>query len=165
MADYKTQLISDVSEALVGQIRQSDIETVSDEMAIALRDYEVTKRVTDLAKYEGANELILKRYKACLVISGRSPKTIAQYERIVKKLFIALQKNYTDMTVSDLRYFLAYEKSRGVSNRTLENTRVQISSFFSWLLEEELINKNPCRSISPIKYQKEIKLPFFCICN
>lgn len=163
MADYKTQLISDVSEALVGQIRQKDIETVSDEMAIALRDYEVTKRVTDLVNYEGANELILKRYKACLVISGRSPKTIAQYERIVKKLFIALQKNFTDMTVSDLRYFLAYEKSRGVSNRTLENTRVQISSFFTWLLEEELINKNPCRSISPIKYQKEVKLPFSSI--
>lgn len=163
MADYKTQLISDVSEALVGQIGQNDIETVSDEMAIALRDYEVTKRVTELVKYEGANEMILKRYKACLVITGRSPKTVAQYERIVKKLFIALQKNYTDMTVSDLRFFLAYEKSRGVSNRTLENTRVQISSFFTWLLEEELIPKNPCRSIPPIKYTKEVRLPFSAI--
>lgn len=163
MADYKAQLISDVSEALVGQIGQNDIETVSDEMAIALRDYEVTKRVTELVKYEGANEMILKRYKACLVITGRSPKTVAQYERIVKKLFLALQKNYTDMTVSDLRYFLAYEKSRGVSNRTLENTRVQISSFFTWLLEEELIPKNPCRSIPPIKYTKEVRLPFSAI--
>ena len=160
MADYKEQLVSDVTEALVGQIRQSDIETVSDEMVIALRDYEVTKRVTDLVKYDGANEMILKRYKACLVIAGRSEKTVAQYERTVKKLFIALQKNYTDMTVSDLRFFLAYEKSRGVSNRTLENTRVQISAFFSWLFEEELINKNPCRSITPIKYTKEVKLPF-----
>ena len=163
MADYKTQFISDVSEALVGQIRQSDIEVVSDEMALALRDYELTKRITALAKYEGANELILKRYKACLVIAGRSPKTIEQYERTVKKLFIALQKNYTDMTVSDLRYFLAYEKSRGVSNRTLENTRVQISSFFTWLMDEELIGKNPCRSISPIRYTKEVKLPFTAI--
>ena len=163
MADYKAQLISDVTEALVGQIKQRDIETVSDEMVIALRDYEVTKRVTELVKYDGANEMILKRYKACLFIAGRSEKTVAQYERTVKKLFIALQKNYTDMTVSDLRFFLAYEKSRGVSNRTLENTRVQISAFFSWLLEEELINKNPCRTISPIKYTKEVKLPFSAI--
>ena len=61
MADYKTQLISDVSEALVGQIGQNDIETVSDEMAIALRDYEVTKRVTELVRYEGANESRLSR--------------------------------------------------------------------------------------------------------
>ena len=163
MADYKTQLISNVTEALVGQIKQNDIEIVSDEMAIALRDYEITKRVTELVKYDGANEMILKRYKACLVIAGRSPKTIEAYERIVKKLFIALQKNYTDMTVSDLRYFLAYEKSRGVSNRTLENTRVQISSFFAWLLDEELISKNPCRPIPPIKYPKEVRLPFSAV--
>ena len=107
--------------------------------------------------------MILKRYKACLVIAGRSEKTIAQYERTAKKLFMALQKNYTDMNVSDLRYFLAYEKSRGVSNRTLENTRVQISAFFTWLLDEELIGKNPCRSIAPIKYPKEVRLPFSAI--
>ena len=124
MADYKAQLVSDVTEALVGQIKQGDIEIVSDEMALALRDYDLTRRSTELAVYEGANEKILIRYKACLVIAGRSEKTVAQYERTVKKLFIALQKNYTDMTVSDLRYFLAYEKNRGVSSRTLENTRV-----------------------------------------
>lgn len=160
MADYKTQFVSDVSEALVGKIKQSDIEIVSDEMALALRDYDLTRRNTELAVYEGVNEKILMRYKACLTIAGRSPKTVVAYERTVKKLFMALQKNYTDMTVSDLRYFLAYEKNRGVSNRTLENTRVQISAFFSWLLDEELINKNPCRSITPIRYTKEVKLPF-----
>lgn len=163
MADYKSQFISEVSEALVGQLKQNDIELVSDEMAIALKNYELTKNITELVKYEGANEMILKRYKACLVIAGRSEKTISQYERTAKKLFIALQKNYTDMNVSDLRYFLAYEKSRGVSNRTLENTRVQISAFFTWLLDEELIGKNPCRSIAPIKYPKEVRLPFSAI--
>lgn len=163
MADYKEKFVSEVSEALVGQISQSDIGIVSDEMTIALRDYDLTKRVTDLVKYDGVNELILKRYKACLVIAGRSPKTIAQYERTIKKLFITLQKNYTDMTVSDLRYFLAYEKSRGVSNRTLENTRVHISAFFTWLLDEELINKNPCRPIAPIRFTKEVKLPFSAV--
>lgn len=84
MADYKEKFVSEVSEALVGQISQSDIGIVSGEMTIALRDYELTKRVTDLVKYDGANELILKRYKACLVIAGRSPKTIAQYERTIK---------------------------------------------------------------------------------
>lgn len=163
MADYKKQLISDVTEALVTKLDQDDIDTVSDEMLIALQDYEVTKQAHQIVVYDGYNEMILKRYKACLIIAGRSPKTIDAYERIVKKLFEAVQKNFTDMTVSDLRYFLAYEKSRGVSNRTLENTRVQISSFFTWLLDEELITKNPCRAIAPIKYPKEIRLPFSAI--
>lgn len=163
MADYKRELVSDVTEALLDRLNQEEVEVVSEEMAIALNDYEVTKVVKAVVPYNGVNEMILKRYKACLIIAGRSPKTITAYIRTVTKLFEALQKNYTDMTVSDLRYFLAYEKSRGVSNRTLENTRVQISSFFTWLLEEELINKNPCRSIAPIRYPKEIKLPFSVI--
>ena len=160
MADCKIQLIQDVTCSLVGKMGQSDIELVSDEMAIALRDYNVTKNITELVKYDGANELIVKRYKACMVISGKSPKTIAAYERTVKILFRTLQKNYTDMTVSDLRYFLALEKSRGVSNRTLENTRIQISAFFTWLLDEELIGKNPCRQIAKIKYEAKVRLPF-----
>lgn len=163
MADYKTQLISDVTEALVDRIDQEDVEIVSEEMALALKNYEITKQTREIITYDGINEMILKRYKACLIIAGRSPKTVAAYERIVRKLFDAIQKNFTDMTVSDLRYFLAYEKSRGVSNRTLENTRVQISSFFTWLLDEEMIYKNPCKQIAPIKYPKEIRLPFSAI--
>ena len=163
MADYKKQLISDVTEALVTKLDQNDVDIVSDEMLIALQDYEVTKQVRQIVAYDGYNEMILKRYKACLIIAGRSPKTIDAYVRIAKKLFDAVQKNYTDMTVSDLRYFLAFEKSRGVSNRTLENTRVQISAFFTWLMDEELIAKNPCRAITPIKYPKEVRYPFSAI--
>lgn len=163
MADYKTQLISDVTEALTSKLTQEDVTTVSEEMSLALNDYEVTKRQTQLVPYSEYNEKIQQRYRACLIISGRSPKTVEQYDRIVKKLFEAVQRNYDEMTVSDLRYFLALEKGRGVSNRTLENERVMISSFFSWLLNEELINRNPCRSIAPIKYTKEVKLPFSAI--
>lgn len=160
MTDYRNQLVSDVTESLVGKLDSSDIGIVSDEMVIALRDYEVTKRVTDLVTYDGYDEMVQKRYRACMIIAGKSPKTIEQYDRIVRKLFLTLQKHYTDMTVSDLRYFLAMEKSRGVSDRTLENTRVMISSFFTWLLDEELISKNPCHSIKPIRYEDKVRLPF-----
>ena len=160
MSDCKTQLISDVTTALVSKLDPDDIDLVSDEMLIALKDYQVTKNVTELVQYDGFNEMILKRYRACLVISGRSPKTIEAYDRQIKILFRVLQKNFTDMTVSDLRYFLALEKSRGVSNRTLENTRIVISSFFTWLLDEDLINKNPCHFIKPIKYTSKVRYSF-----
>ena len=119
MADYKQELITDVTTALTGTLDAESIGAVSEEMSVALRDYEVTKQIKQLVTYDGANEMILKRYKACLLIAGKSPKTITAYEYTIKKLFEALQKNYLDMTVSDLRYFLAYEKSRGVSNRLI----------------------------------------------
>ena len=160
MADYKAQLISDVTTSLADRMSPEEIGTVSEEMTVALRDYEVTRLSTELATYEGINESIIKRYRACMIIAGKSPKTVAAYERTAKKLFEALRKNYTDMSVSDLRYFIAYEKSRGISNRTLENTRAQLSAFFAWLLDEELIYKNPCRTIKPIKYTDEVRHPF-----
>jgi len=37
---------------------------------------------------------------------------------------------------------------------------VQISSFFTWLLDEELIQKNPCHTIKPIRYEDKVRLPF-----
>lgn len=160
MSDCKQELISDVTGALVSKLDQDGLEAVSHEMVVALKDYQVTRNVTQLVKYDGANEMLLKRYKACLIIEGKSPKTIDAYTRIAKKLFQTLQRNYTDMTVSDLRYYLAYEKSRGVSNQTLENTRVMISAFFSWMLNEDLIIKNPCRTIGPIKCEQKVKNPF-----
>lgn len=160
MADYKANLISDVTASLVSKLDYEDINTVADEMHITLKDYEVTKVSTEIVKYDGINEELLKRYKACLFIAGKSPKTIVLYERTVIRLFQIVQKNYVDMAVSDLRYFLAFEKSRGLSNRTLENERVQISAFFAWLVEEEIVNKNPCRSVKPIKYEGKVRLPF-----
>lgn len=163
MADYKMQLISEVAQGLTTKIDPDDITIVSEEMAITLKDYDVTKRTTELVVYDGINEQIIKKYKACMIIAGRSPKTIYQYERCLMRLFQVVQRNYTDMTVSDLRYFLAYEKSRGISNRTLENVRVQVQSFFNWLVDEDMIIKNPCKTIAPIKYTSKVKEPFSSI--
>ena len=94
------------------------------------------------------------------MISGKSEKTIAQYKRTAEKLAQVTNKIYTDIGVYDIRLFLAEEKQRGVSNRTLENTRANLSAFFQWLLQEDHITKNPCMNISPIKYTDKVRLPF-----
>lgn len=160
MADHKMDLVNDVTVSLVTKLEPGDLETVTDEMLLALRNYDVTKHTTDIVTYDGFNEKIIKRFVACLQISGRSEKTIAQYERAVKKLFGVLQKNFTDMTVSDIRLYLAFEKNRGISNVTLNTTRSILFSFFSWLIDEELIVKNPLRTIAPIKCEEKVRLPF-----
>lgn len=52
------------------------------------------------------------------------------------------------------------KKNRGVSNRTLENTRIQLSAFFQWMVNDDLINRNPCSTINAIKYTKKVRHPF-----
>ena len=51
-------------------------------------------------------------------------------------------------------------KNRGISNLSLNNKRSAISSFFSWLVDEEYIDKDPTRKIKKIKVTKKKKKAF-----
>ncbi|EKY18734.1 site-specific recombinase, phage integrase family, partial [Anaerostipes hadrus ATCC 29173 = JCM 17467] len=66
-----------------------------------------------------------------------------------------------DIDATDIRGFLyAYKQSRCISNLSLNNKRSAISSFFSWLADEEYIDKDPTRKIKKIKVTKKKKKAF-----
>lgn len=161
--DCRIDLIRALEEKLMATLAIETVELVINDFTQLLQTYEVTERTTALTIYENENEKILKKYCACLFIDGKSEKTIAQYHRTVIKMTEMLQKLYTEIGPYDIRLFLAYEKSRGISNRTLENTRANLSAFFQWMTTEEIIEKNPCMSIKPIKYNDKQKFPFSAV--
>lgn len=160
MSDYKIQFIREI-EAQLGQILDSDsFEPTINAITRALNGYEITKPTTEITPYISVNESLLKMYCGCLLVGGKSEKTIAQYKRTIEKFAEFANKTFLDVGVYDIRLFLAMEKQRGVSNRTLENTRANLSAFFQWLQREEHIGKNPCMNIQPIKYTDKVRLPF-----
>lgn len=158
----------DCREELISRIRTNIGNTLNPEAAAAaieavireMADYEIMERETALAIWDDENARILKRYSACLKLDGKSEKTIYQYMRSCQRLAEELGKPYTEMGAYDIRYFLAIQKERGVSNRTAENMRANLSAFFQWMTCEEIIPKNPCMKIKPIKCTEEIRLPF-----
>lgn len=158
--DNREKIIHELEIKLVPIFDMETVTRISTLLRTLLLDYEVQERCTDVVIRDSTNDKILKRYCACLLIDGKSEKTIYQYRRSVQLLSDKLGKNFTDMGVYDIRYYLGCEKSRGISNVSLENTRANLSAFFQWLVNEELINKNPMITIKPIKCSKEIKLPF-----
>lgn len=160
MADYKLEFITKTEIELSEKLDHESRITAVDTVTRVLDDYEVTKKNADLIPYEDVNGALLKRYCACLLIEGKSQKTVSQYKRTIEKFSDVVRKNYNEIMVYDIRLFLACEKQRGVSNRTLENTRAYLSAFFQWLSREELIFKNPCLSVKPIKFVDKVKLPF-----
>lgn len=157
--NFKTELIQKFQEQIIDVCGAAEAERITDVLTIALEEYDVTERCRALVPYDDENERILKRYLACLFIDGKSEKTIEAYKRTIIKMTECLQKNYTEMGPYDIRLFLAYEKSRGVSNTTLENTRANMSAFFQWMAIEELVDKNPCLNIKPIKCQEKERFP------
>ena len=161
MGDYKMEFMqeTEIKLAFLGDERQKAVDVI----AGILKDYDLSKSETDLIVYPEVNEKLLNRYCACLAIGGKSEKTIAQYRRTAERFAQVTNKIYTDIGVYDVRLFLGEEKQRGVSNRTLENTRANLSAFYQWLLQEDHITKNPLMSVQPIKYPDKIRLPFSTI--
>lgn len=161
MSDYRMEVIRSVETGLTGRLTDAQIQMVSDEIIKALDGFDVVvEDKKEIMEYKNINESIVKRYCACLMIEGKSEKTIYGYARLIRKMYEQVQKNYTEMGVYDIRLFLAFEKQRGVSNQTLENTRAYISAFFQWMEREELIDKNPCANVKTIKCTDKVRTPF-----
>lgn len=160
MSDYRNEFLKAVEENLLTILEENDLGPVVDVITRLLSGYEITERCTDIAPLDDVNEKLMKRYAACLAIEGKSEKTIKQYTRSLRKLSEAIQKPFPEYGVYDIRYYLACEKQRGLSNMTLENIRASLSAFFRWLSKEGITERNIMESITPIAVPKEVRKAF-----
>lgn len=158
--DYNMAFIKDVETSLATMFTLEQVNIISNIITKALYNYEITNRCTDVVVYDDENQRIIKRFGACLLIDGKSHKTVYQYIRSVNKLSETICKPLKEIGTYDIRFFLATEKDRGLSGRSLENTRANLSAFFQWMVNDELIEKNPISKLKPIKYHENIKLSF-----
>lgn len=91
-------------------------------------------------------------------MQGLSEKSISLYIMILKNFINTVNKELDKITATDIRLYLYnYQESHKISNRTLDMRRVVISSFFSWLTQEEYITKNPALRVNPIKHERKHK--------
>lgn len=158
--DYRMNFVREVETNLACHYDPEEIAQISNLVVKALEGYELTERCTDLALRDDTNEKLIRRFRACMMVDGKSDKTAYQYVRTIRKLSDMIGRPFTEMGAYDVRYFLAMEQERGMSQRTLENTRANISAFFQWMTEDEIIPKNPVTKIRPIKFPSEVKKAF-----
>jgi site-specific recombinase XerD len=158
--DYRMDFIRNVESALARTYDPDEIVQISNIVIKALSEYEIAERCTDLVPQDDINEKLIRRYTACLLVDGKSKNTVKQYARTAQKLSDLIRKPFTEMGTYDVRYFLATEKERGLSNSTLETQRSYLSAFFQWLTDDEVIQRNPIGKLKPIKYKQEIRKAF-----
>lgn len=95
---------------------------------------------------------LLRLFLTAKEVEGCSPKTIAYYESTLAHMTASIAKPYTQVSSDDLRSYLnKYETERGVGKATIDNIRRIMSSFFSWLEDEDYIVKSPVRRIHRVK--------------
>lgn len=109
-------------------------------------------------KTEISNEDFLNMFLDAKRIEGCSDRTIQYYRMTVEHLLANTESSVRKITTEEIRAYLAdYQKINGCSNVTIDNIRRNISSFFSWLEEEDYILKSPMRRIHKIKTKTVVK--------
>lgn len=117
-------------------------------------------RLTDQTKSVSSvsNSNYLAMFLNAKKIEGCSERTLVYYKNTVEKLLDGITDPIRKVTTDDIREYLAnYQGLNDCSKTTIDNIRRNISSFFTWLEEEDYIIKSPMRRIHKIKSTKTVK--------
>ena len=105
-----------------------------------------------------SNGSYLSMFLSAKRIEGCSERTLDYYKVTVEKLLDKINEPIRKITTDDIRGYLAdYQGINNCSKTTIDNIRRNISSFFTWLEEEDYIIKSPMRRIHKIKTVKTVK--------
>ena len=109
-------------------------------------------------KTEISNYDYLQLFLDAKKIEGCSERTLQYYQVTVERLFKSIKTPVRKQTTEEIRKYLSdYQKINNCSKVTVDNIRRNISSFFSWLEEEDYILKSPMRRIHKIKTKQQVK--------
>lgn len=107
---------------------------------------------TELVPSTREESNLLHLFLTAKEVEGCSPRTIAYYESTLNHMTTTIAKPYTQIESDDLRRYLSeYEAQRNAGKVTIDNIRRIMSSFFSWLENEDYIVKSPVRRIRRVK--------------
>lgn len=107
---------------------------------------------------EISSQVLLQRFIEAKRIEGCSEKTLVYYQNTINQMLDWIGKEVMHIVTEDLRCYLTdYQKSKDLSRVTIDNVRRILSSFFSWLEDEEYIIKSPIRRIHKVKVMSSIK--------
>lgn len=109
-------------------------------------------------KKEISNDDFLKMFLDAKRIEGCSDRTLNYYKITVEHFISQVKNRVRKITTEEIREYLSnYQKRNNCSNVTIDNVRRNISSFFSWLEEEDYILKSPMKRIHKIKTKTVVK--------
>ena len=111
-----------------------------------------------IQKEEISNDEYLRLFLDAKRIEGCSERTIKYYSVTVVRMLQKIETPVRKISTEEIRkYLVDYQKINDCSKVTVDNVRRNISSFFSWLEEEDYILKSPMGRIHKIKTKQPVK--------
>lgn len=152
----KQELITEVMQRMLPYLDNAQLRHLRQTIEQTLCHYKVTNG--DVESEENDSKELITKFIAAKRIEGCSEKTLKYYQTTIEAMVSKLDKGVRHILTEDLRTYLTEYQSKNQSSRvTIDNIRRILSSFFSWLEDEDYIIKSPVRRIHKVKTISNIK--------
>lgn len=151
----KQNLIKDVVQEMLPYLNNAQNEKLQEVLRYTLAKYEITDSQN---KEENSEQDFVELFLAAKRIEGCSEKSLKYYKATIETMLDELKKDVKHIVTDDIRgYLTEYQEKKKSSRVTIDNIRRILSSFFSWLEDEDYILKSPVRRIHKVKTGTNIK--------
>lgn len=155
----KEELMNKIIQGMLLFLDNAQMGHLLEVLNYALFGYEVKK--SDGIEHEDIeqeNIKILDAFISAKNIEGCSEKSLKYYRTTIEAMLATIGKGVLHVTTEDLREYLAnYQEEKKSSKVTIDNIRRILSSFFTWLEDEDYILKSPVRRIHKVKAATVVK--------
>jgi integrase/recombinase XerD len=151
----KQKIMEDIVQQMLPYLDNAQLHKLQEVLEHSLFEYEIAGRTIET---EDDSQELIDSFVYAKRIEGCSEKTLKYYRTTIEAMTEAIDKGVRHMQTDDLRaYLIGYQEQHGSSRVTIDNIRRILSSFFSWLEDEDHILKSPVRRIHKVKTATNIK--------
>ncbi len=154
----KDGIIDNVLARLEQSLTQEQLNELRSAMQAELSGYELTPVSDTAERSKKDNIALMVNFISAKKIEGCSEKTLRYYENTIKVFLDSTGKALEEVSTNEIRCYLSYFQSRRRAGKvTVDNVRRILSSFFSWLEDEDFIVKSPVRRIHKVRSEITVK--------
>lgn len=151
----KQNLITDIVQGMLPYLNNAQSKRLQELLQWSLANYEVTENTH---KWNNTEQDFVELFLSAKRIEGCSEKSLKYYKATIVTMLKTLDKEVKYIVTDDIRgYLTEYQGKNNSSKVTIDNIRRILSSFFSWLEDEDYILKSPVRRIHKVKTGTNIK--------
>ena len=156
----KMDVILNITKDMEDSLTDYQLNKLKESLIINFEKVDFIMKTDDLKHQEELDEntSMIESFISSKQIEGCSDRTIKYYKEIIDKFNNSFDKSIKKITTEEIRSYLSnYKEISTCGSTTIDNIRRVLSSFFSWLEDEDYIIKSPIRRIHRIKTPTTVK--------
>lgn len=145
------QMITEIV-GFISELIPIDVEDTKSRLSAIVSRYHIVRVEQDEVHPDLVEKI--EMFLAAKQLEGMSPVTLKNYRLQLRIFADRVRKRAEDITTADIRAYLAQFSHQKPAS--LAGKLSILKSFFGWLVEEEILQRDPTRKIKPPKQEKRL---------